>query len=155
MWQCQRPSGTTAAWRSKATSGHSGSTSRRNGVRHPGRWQRDGQPPLEAGALGSFCSCCWIEVLAHHDPVSEAPAWCPITNRTLQAGTGADLDQGSAGGLMDTLTWGYIQLGLVALAFGGLQAWWISRIFRRRHLAKPMTEKDFRKSLEQIWAKRP
>ena len=56
---------------------------------------------------------------------------------------------------MDDLNWGYIQLGLVALAFGGLQVWWISRIFRRRDLAKPMTEKDFRKSLEQIWAKRP
>ena len=56
---------------------------------------------------------------------------------------------------MNDLNWGYIQLGLVALAFGGLQVWWISRIFRRRDLAKPMTEKDFRKSLEQMWAKRP
>ena len=56
---------------------------------------------------------------------------------------------------MNDLNWGYIQLGLVALAFGGLQVWWTSRIFRRRDLAKPMTEKDFRKSLEQIWAKRP
>ena len=54
---------------------------------------------------------------------------------------------------MDHLNWGYLQLGLVAIAFGGLQVWWISRIFRRRDLAKPMTEKDFRKSLEQIWAK--
>jgi hypothetical protein len=54
---------------------------------------------------------------------------------------------------MESLNWGYIQLGLVALAFGGLQVWWISRIFRRRDLAKPMTEKDFRKSLEQIWSK--
>ena len=54
---------------------------------------------------------------------------------------------------MENLNWGYIQLGLVALAFGGLQVWWISRIFRRRDLDKPMTEKDFRKSLEQIWSK--
>ena len=54
---------------------------------------------------------------------------------------------------MENLNWGYIQLGLVALVFGGLQVWWISRIFRRRDLAKPLTEKDFRKSLEQIWVK--
>jgi hypothetical protein len=63
------------------------------------------------------------------------------------------MDQGSADAVMENLNWGYIQLGLVAVAFGGLQVWWISRIFRRRKLAKPMTEKDFRKSLEQIWAK--
>jgi hypothetical protein len=54
---------------------------------------------------------------------------------------------------MENLNWGYIELGLLALAFGGLQVWRISRIFRRRDLAKPLTEKDFRKSLEQIWAK--
>ena len=63
------------------------------------------------------------------------------------------MDQGSADAVMENLNWGYIQLGLVAVAFGGLQVWWISRIFRRRKLAKPMPEKDFRKSLEQIWAK--
>ena len=55
--------------------------------------------------------------------------------------------------LMEQLNGGYIQLGLVALAFAGLQIWWISRIIGRRNRAKPMTEKDFRKSLEQIWAK--
>ena len=33
--------------------------------------------------------------------------------------------------LMEHLNWGYIQLGLVALAFGGLQVWWIGSIFRR------------------------
>jgi hypothetical protein len=26
---------------------------------------------------------------------------------------------------MEHLNWGYIQLGLVALAFGGFQVWWI------------------------------
>ena len=35
--------------------------------------------------------------------------------------------------LMDHLNAGYIQLGLVALAFGGLQIWWISRIPGRRN----------------------
>jgi len=108
---------------------------------------------LATGALGGLCGRCWIEVLEHHDPVPKAPAWHPKSNRTLQAGIGTDLDKGSAAGVMENLNWGYIQLGLVALAFGGLQVWWISRIFRRRDLAKPMTEKDFRKSLEQIWSK--
>ena len=54
---------------------------------------------------------------------------------------------------MDPLIWGYLQLGLVAVVFAFLQVWWISRVFRRRDLAKPLAEKDFRKSLEQIWAK--
>jgi len=27
---------------------------------------------------------------------------------------------------MDNLNWGYLQLGLVTLVFGGLQVWWIS-----------------------------
>ena len=27
---------------------------------------------------------------------------------------------------MEHLNWGYIQLGLVAMVFGGLQLWWIS-----------------------------
>jgi hypothetical protein len=54
---------------------------------------------------------------------------------------------------MDNLNWGYIQLGLVALVFGGLQIWWISSVFWRRKLAKPMSEDAFRKSLERIWSK--
>jgi hypothetical protein len=55
---------------------------------------------------------------------------------------------------MNNLNWGYIQLGLVALAFGGLQVWWISRVFWRRQLAKPLSEDAFRKALERIWEKR-
>jgi hypothetical protein len=55
---------------------------------------------------------------------------------------------------MDHLNWGYIQLGLVALAFGGLQVWWISSVFRRRDLAaRPLSEGQFRRSLERIWKK--
>ena len=54
---------------------------------------------------------------------------------------------------MENLNWGYVQLGLVALAFGGLQVWWISRTLRNRDLAQPMSEDAFRKSLEKIWAK--
>ncbi len=54
---------------------------------------------------------------------------------------------------METLNWGYIQLGLVALAFGGLQVWWISRVFWIRILARPLYEGEFRKALERIWRK--
>ncbi len=52
---------------------------------------------------------------------------------------------------METLNWGYIQLGLVALAFGGLQVWWISRVLWKRKLARPLNEDEFRKALEKIW----
>ena len=38
---------------------------------------------------------------------------------------------------MENLNWGYIQQGLVALAFGGLQVWWISSTLRKRGLARP------------------
>ena len=51
------------------------------------------------------------------------------------------------------MNWGYIQLGLIALAFGGLQVWWISSTLRKRELAKPLSEDAFRKSLERIWSK--
>jgi hypothetical protein len=54
---------------------------------------------------------------------------------------------------MEHLNWGYLQLGLVALVFGGLQVWWISSTLRRRDLASPLSAKDFRQSLERIWAK--
>jgi hypothetical protein len=52
---------------------------------------------------------------------------------------------------MEHLNWGYIQLGLVALAFGGLQVWWISSVFKKRDLARPMGVGKFRSSLERIW----
>jgi len=54
---------------------------------------------------------------------------------------------------MDHLKWGYLQLGLVALVFGGLQIWWIGSTIRKRELARPLNEGEFRKSLERIWAK--
>ena len=50
---------------------------------------------------------------------------------------------------MENLNWGYIQLGLVAVVFGGLQVWWISSVFWRRDLAKPQSGGEFRKSLER------
>jgi hypothetical protein len=55
--------------------------------------------------------------------------------------------------VIDQLKWGYVQLGLFALAFGGLQIWWISSTLRGRRLARPMQEQEFRKRLERIWAR--
>jgi len=63
------------------------------------------------------------------------------------------LCEGAAIDMMENLNWGSIQLGLVALAFGGLQVWWIRSTLRRRELAKPLSEDAFRKSLERIWSK--
>jgi hypothetical protein len=54
---------------------------------------------------------------------------------------------------MHQLDWASVQLALVGLAFAGLQVWWISRILRRRGLAKPLDAKDFQKCLERIWKK--
>ena len=54
---------------------------------------------------------------------------------------------------METLNWGYLQLGLFALVFGGLQVWWIGRVFWKRKLARPLNEGEFRKALEKIWKK--
>jgi len=54
-------------------------------------------------------------------------------------------------GVIDQLNCGYTQLGLVALAFFGLQAWWISSMFRKRHLARPLSAAEFRNTLERIW----
>lgn len=54
---------------------------------------------------------------------------------------------------MDHLTWGDGPLGLLALAFAGLQIWWIGSTLRGRRLARPMTEQEFKRSLERIWAR--
>jgi len=55
---------------------------------------------------------------------------------------------------MEQLNGGMVQLGLVALVFGGLQIWWIGSTLRGRRLARPMTEQEFRRSLERIWSAR-
>ena len=55
---------------------------------------------------------------------------------------------------MDNLNWGNIQLSLVALAFAGLQVWWIGSTLRKRELGRPLSEGEFRKTLERIWSKR-
>lgn len=60
-----------------------------------------------------------------------------------------------AHGVMEQLNWGYVQLGLFALVFGGLQIWWIGSTLRGRRLARPMNEREFRRSLERIWSGDP
>jgi hypothetical protein len=54
---------------------------------------------------------------------------------------------------MDQLNWATIQLGLVALAFGGLQVWWIGSTLRKQRAPRPLGEREFRKALERIWNK--
>ena len=63
------------------------------------------------------------------------------------------VSEGAESGVMDNLSSGYLQLGLLALVFGGLQVWWIGRTLRKRDLARPLSEGEFRKTLERIWAK--
>jgi hypothetical protein len=62
------------------------------------------------------------------------------------------MPEGAQGNVMEHLNWGYLQLGLFALAFGGLQVWWISSTLRKRYLARPLSEGEFRRPLERIWA---
>jgi hypothetical protein len=40
------------------------------------------------------------------------------------------MPEGTEGSVMDHLKLGFLQLGLVALAIGGLQIWWISSTLR-------------------------
>jgi len=54
---------------------------------------------------------------------------------------------------LENLNSEYLQLGLLALVFGGLQVWWIDSVFRSRDLARPLSEREFKKTLERIWAK--
>lgn len=54
---------------------------------------------------------------------------------------------------MEQLNWGYVQLGMFALAFAALQIWWISSTMRGRRLARPMHEHEFRQRLEKIWSR--
>jgi hypothetical protein len=68
----------------------------------------------------------------------------------ITACPGADQAEESADSVIENLDWGYLQLGLVALALAGLQIWWISSVFKRRDLARPISEGEFRRSLERI-----
>ena len=55
---------------------------------------------------------------------------------------------------MDQFTAGYWQLGLLALVFAGPQLWWIGSTLRRnrqRDLARPLSEREFKRSLERIF----
>lgn len=54
---------------------------------------------------------------------------------------------------MDHLNWGYLQLALVAIAFGGLQIRWIVSVYWKRKLARPLRKGAFCKALERIWTK--
>lgn len=46
--------------------------------------------------------------------------------------------------------WSLLTLGLLFL---GLQVWWIGSLLRRRALVRPLSEREFRRVLERIWAR--
>ena len=50
---------------------------------------------------------------------------------------------------MDQLKWGYVQLGLFALAFGGLQVWWISGEIKQHDLEGLILNQDLDQPLPQ------
>ena len=45
-------------------------------------------------------------------------------------------------------------LSVLALLFAALQVWWIASLLRRRALARPLSDREFRQVLERIWARR-
>lgn len=57
--------------------------------------------------------------------------------------------------VLDHLNAGTLELGLFALAFAGLQIWWIGSTIQRRKRAQPLNEKEFRRTLERIWREKP
>ena len=59
----------------------------------------------------------------------------------------------AAPAVVDSLNWGYVQLGLFTLAFAGLQVWWISGTLCGRQPARPIKAQEFKRSLERIWVR--
>ena len=65
----------------------------------------------------TVCEHCGMAVRGNQVGIQTAPA--------VQA-----MPEGTEGSVMDHLKLGFLQLGLVALAIGGLQIWWISSTLR-------------------------
>ena len=55
--------------------------------------------------------------------------------------------------MMEHLHWSYLEVGLLVVFYWGLMIWWIRRSKRKQDLAKPLTEKEFAKCLDRIWAR--
>ena len=109
---------------------------------------------MDPGALGGFCGWRCPQGLAVRQSTEKAHDRQDLEHRSGQAVLGEKLAaRGAEGQDVENLNWGYLQLGLIALAFGGLQVWWISSVFRKRDLARPLSEGEFRKTLEAIWKK--
>ena len=64
------------------------------------------------------------------------------------------MDGAIAEGLVPVLQNGWAELAVLAFAFVALQIWWLTAISRRRRLAQPLTEQEFRQVLERIWMQR-
>jgi len=88
-----------------------------------------------------------------HDSVTELHKLSTVIERSLAGPLFFDPANPGPTERMEQSNAGYLQLGLVALVFGGLQVWWIGSTLRKRNLARPLSEGEFRKTLERIWAK--
>ena len=64
------------------------------------------------------------------------------------------MDGASAEDLVPALQNGWAELAALAFAFVALQILWLTAISRRRRLAQPLTEQEFRQVLERIWMQR-
>ena len=105
---------------------------------------------MDPGALGGLCGCPCPQGLEVRQGTERALKRPNPQHRPVQAVLGEDLGTGAEGREMENLNWGYLQLGLVALAFAGLQVWWIGSVFWKQKLARPLSEGEFRKALERI-----
>jgi len=51
---------------------------------------------------------------------------------------------------LEDFNWGYFQLGIVTIIFGGLQIWWISKVFKKQRTPRSMDNREFRRKTDQI-----
>jgi len=54
---------------------------------------------------------------------------------------------------MEHLHWSYREVGLLVVVYWSLMMWWIRGSKRKQDLAKPLTEKEFAKYWDLIWAR--
>jgi len=55
---------------------------------------------LTLQSKSGVCGRCWIEVLAHNNPVPQAPAWHSVSNRTIEARSRVNLEKRSGEGAL-------------------------------------------------------
>jgi hypothetical protein len=51
---------------------------------------------------------------------------------------------------LEDFNWGYVQLAIVTIIFGGLQIWWISKVFKNQRKPRSMDNREFRRKTDKI-----